>query len=301
MSFASNLATVMIENKLQPEEAAMLCRVSESEFKAYLNGAEPDPTSLNKICTRFNIKIGDLYSDDDCAKTSFGTELRKIRRSAGMSIRDVADAIGTTSSVIVRLEKDETKAPSDNIMEGLEILFGDDVTRIRKRYKKGTIKSFSRKAVIIKPHSPEEVEEGKRIGHRIYQLSKDHNIKAIDIADACGISITTWKRIINGYRPMDELAEKLANAIGCSVDDFYADSVVVVEETETESEGEMRMVNDSFKKEWVDMIDLIENDTEYRAAVTALFRYAFEGKELEPIDGMPEASILLKLIRKGVK
>lgn len=298
MSFANNLGALMAEKNLKPGGLASFCRVSESEVNAYLNGAEPDPASLQKICDRFHLKVKELAGDDDYESSTFGTELRKIRRAAGMSVRDVADAIGTNSSVIVRLEKDETKAPSDNIMEGLEILFGDDVTRIRKRYKKGTIKSFSRKAVIVKPHSPEEIEEGKRIGHRIYQLSRDNNIKAVDIADACGISITTWKRMINGCRPTDELAEKLADVIGCSVNDFYTDPVIV-EETETESEVEM--INGSFKKEWVDLIDLIENDTEYRAAVTALFRYAFEGKELEPIEGMPEASILLKLIRKGVK
>lgn len=312
--FNSNLTVALNNRNMTFAQLAGRCGLSESEAYSYEHADIcPDPQTLQKMAEVLNLKVSDIAGDKPLEFSSFGKELRELRERNSLSRDELAKLLNTQYTRVAKWEVGYAN-PSTDMIDKLSDLFGDDMTALLKKYgvnkiqRKSTCKKpgNAKAALIIQPKTDEEIEYGKRIGKAIRQARKDLGITRQFAASTLGISETTMHRIESGYIPKGNLVTDIKRNFNVNIDALKCEekpSISKVAEKPIHKVVDVPSIkadeNKSFRPAWIEYLDMIESDAEYRRAATALLNHVFNDAELTTLPDSPQANIVLKMIAKG--
>ena len=306
---AKNLRNYITYSKSSESDVASAFNISTDELNAYLGGyAEPDPRVLEIMSSIIGVKIGDFAGERELVYTSFGDELTKLREAHGLSRKDVAGIIEIPFATYRNYESGASTSPTTKANEGLQILFGDEYSSIIKKYGckvHVSPRGHSTAAVLIKPTNNEDEKYGLRVGKTIRAFRDANKIKATDFSKALGISITTLFRLESkGHYPTPQLADKMRDKYGLDistvekrVDIKKSDDKVTIKARPTNGRAGESM---AFNRKWAQMLSMIEDDAEYRKAMTFVLHHIIDGEDIPVLADGSQAALVLKMISADV-
>ena len=313
MGFSKNIVTAIENRKFAPEIFAGLCGITQNEMDTYIKADIcPDPPTLRKMADVLKLKVSDIAGDDDLTFTSFGKELGELRKKGGMSRNELGTLIDKSNNSIAKYELNLCKTPKD-VNEKLTDLFGDDYVMLMKKYKvdekpqaKAKTKPKRLVSFVNHPKTPEDRAYGKEIGAAIHEARKDLGVTIQYAASLLDVSPTTFVRLENGYIPTGSLVGTIKSVLGVDISKIKRPEAIVTSKPEAVAPSKPEVVAPSkpemvapFKPVWIDYLDMIEDDSEYRKASTALLNHVFNGVVIPTLDDAPQANIILKMIKMG--
>lgn len=111
--------------------------------------------------------------------TPLGKELRKLRMDKGIMLKDMADALGITSSYLSAIEFGKRAVP-DNFAERLAKAM--QLTEMEK----ARLQKYATKAYTLKAHSPEQQQLAAGLARRFDKLSEEELEKIRSILEEGG-------------------------------------------------------------------------------------------------------------------
>ena len=303
-NFTKNLQTAMNRKNYSRHDMAGLMGIRKEEFDLYADGiVTPDPATITKIADKLNVTVGDLGGDKLLTFSTMGEELRRLREANGFKINEAAMLVGIAPSVLSNIERGITKTLARQTREKFFKAYGDDYKKIERKYFDPSaaedIISRRHNPVVIKPICDTDREEGKRIKEIIDSRLAKIGMTLDEFASKADISKTTLSRIrLYGYRPTPELAERISKILDCEIKGTVkpptpaAPTVTVVTET-PKATKEVKPTIDLISD--FGLLDFIEDDAEYRAAVKELVKYLSGGEVTKT--GKPQADLVLKMVQ----
>lgn len=309
MGFSENLVKALSIRNMSSVTLSARLGIPESEMNTYLTAnVYPDASRLGEIAKALRMRVSDLCAEDGLHYSSFGQELRELRERNDLSAKELASTIDITPNNLYKMERNYY-FPTAEVSARLLTLFGNDYAMIRDKYathqSKAKIKATTpkpKKVFVMPPKDDEEKAYGKAIADAIKAARSNLGISMNYAAETLGVSPTTMVRLESGYIPKGELCTNLRKLLDVDVDKIKATKpLVIVKRPVVKAKPENGDVpTQTIKTDWLDYLDMIESDSEYRKAATAILQYVVNKKELPTLTDAPQASIILKLIQKGV-
>lgn len=286
--FATNLQRAIDFKGTTSGVVAARCGIPQHEFDLYVNGiVEPDAQRLEAISNNLGMSVKELAGDDELTFTSFGSELRKLREEAGLTLSELQELTGVYAATISKYELGKTKTPTKESIDKIADVLGDGFMKIVERYIPEAMTSMRKKnpTVLTPAKTDEERKSALAYGAGVRASREELGMSRETLSEKLGVSKSTIYRIEHeGYVPTDEFRQKLEAII----------SVTPIEAEEPKPKAEF-----GFKKEWFALLDYLD-DADFRKATTALLNNLIDGTDIPDV-GSPEANLILRMIKgKGV-
>ena len=321
--FTKNIANAMEFKNIDVETLAARINISKDEMNCYVTGVcEPDPTTTEKIAKELNVTPRELFVEFN--PTSFGAELAELRQKSDFTQAEFAEMLGVSSSHYCNVETGKRK-PGAGMIQALCGL-GEEYVRVAKRYYPELMTQKARRVGTKKTHAvtDEDREIAEIIGVNVRAKREGMGLPRHIFAEKLYTSRETIKKIEHGRCiPSADFLAEIATICHCTVANLTTGTTITKimstptkEERETKAEPkpevkaepETKMAEPEptpkaeptkvFRNEWLDLLSFIDNDTEFRKAILAVLDYYMNGTELPTLADMPEANMVLKMIRQ---